>query len=130
MEKRVNSSSGASDPQSDVFFNYREKEPLMAEKEQAKEKDVDQVVRYLTTTFNKAKTGTDRAFRGKTVGPNKAYIIETEFAYRLNEVMRGPRCMLQKNIAECNDFIDQVVSYFAQEKPSTTTTPPPEQPVS
>lgn len=95
----------------------------MAEKEQAKEKDVDQVVRYLTTTFNKAKAGLDRAFRGKTIGPNRAYIMETEFAYRLNEVMQGPRCMLQKNIAECNDFIDQVMTYLAQEKPSSEPTP-------
>jgi hypothetical protein len=88
----------------------------MAEKEQAKEKDVEQVVRYLTTTFNKAKGGLDRAFRGKTSGPNSTYIIETEFAYLLNEVMQGPRCLLQRNIAECNEFIDQVMGIAAEEK--------------
>lgn len=88
----------------------------MAEKEQAKEKDVEQVVRYLTATFNKAKSGLERAFRGKTSGPNSTYIIETEFAYLLNEVMQGPRCLLQRNIAECNDFIDQVIGLVNEEK--------------
>jgi hypothetical protein len=95
----------------------------MAEKEQAKEKDIEQVVRYLTTTFNKAKAGAERAFRGKNIGPNKAYIMETEFAYLLNEVMQGPRCMLQKNITECNSFIDQVVTHFAEEKTASVKTP-------
>lgn len=88
----------------------------MTEKEHNKEKDVEQVVRYLTTTFNKAKAGMERAFRGKTSGPNKTYEIETEFAYRLNEVMVGPRCMLQKNIAECNNYIDHVVSLAAEKE--------------
>lgn len=88
----------------------------MAEKEQAKEKDVEQVVRYLTTTFNKAKLGTERAFRGKTSGPNEAYVMETEFAYLLNDVIQGPRCLLQKHIAECNDFIDQVMTLAAEKR--------------
>lgn len=88
----------------------------MAEKDIAKEKDIEQVVRYLTTTFNKAKAGSERAFRGKTIGPNEAYIMETEFAYLLNEVMQGPRCMLQRSIAECNDFIDQVITHVAEGK--------------
>ena len=86
----------------------------MAGKELAKEKDVEQVVRYLTSAFNKATTNLDRAFRGKTSGPNKAYVIETEFAYRLNEVMQGPRCMLQRNITDCNEFIDAVVTELAE----------------
>lgn len=95
----------------------------MAEKEQAKEKDVDQVVRYLTTTFNKAKAGLDRAFRGKHSGPNEAYVMETEFAYLLNEVMQGPRSVLQKNIAECNNFIDQVITHVeAQQKAAEANT--------
>ena len=81
----------------------------MAEKEVAKEKDVDQVVRYLTSTFNKAKSKLERAARGKETGPNRAYVLETEFAYLLNEVIQGPRSVLQKNIAECNDFIDKVI---------------------
>lgn len=88
----------------------------MAEKEVAKEKDIEQVIRYLTSTFNKAKGKLERAFRGKEAGPNRAYVLETEFAYLLNEVMQGPRCVLQKNIAECNDFIDRVMTELAAEQ--------------
>lgn len=87
----------------------------MAGKELAKEKDVEQVVRYLTSAFNKATTDLDRAFRGKTSGQNKAYFLETEFAYLLNEVIQGPRCMLQRNITECNEFIDAVVQELAKD---------------
>ena len=74
-----------------------------------KEKDISQIVRYLTSTMNQALSGQDRAARHPKTGPNHAYIIQTEFAYLLNDVMQGPRCMLQKYIADCNDFIDQVV---------------------
>ncbi len=95
----------------------------MAEREQAKEKDIEQVVRYLTTTFNKAKSGLDRAFRGKRAGPNEAYVVETEFAYLLNEVMQGPRCVLQKNIAECNDFIDQVMTRASSKDQAADSAP-------
>ena len=81
----------------------------MSEKEQVKEKDVGQIVRYLTSTFNQATAKLERAFRGKTTGPNEAYILQTEFAYLLNEVMVCPRSLLQRNITECNNFIDEVV---------------------
>ena len=90
----------------------------MAERESAKEKDVEQVVRYLVSTFNKATASFERAFRGKKSGPNNAYIMETEFAYLLNEVMQGPRCLLQKNIAACNDFIAEVTDHVSKEKKS------------
>lgn len=86
----------------------------MAEKEVQKEKDVSQIVRYLTTTLNQAMSGMERPFRGKKAGPNEAYIIQTEFAFLLNDVMQGPRCMLQKHIADCNEFIDQVVQELAK----------------
>ena len=86
----------------------------MAEKEVKTEKDVSQIVRYLTTTMNQAMSGMERPFRSKKSGPNEAYIIQTEFAFLLNEVMQGPRCMLQKHIADCNEFIDQVVQEMAK----------------
>ena len=87
----------------------------MVEKDQPKEKDVGQIIRYLTTTFNQATSKMERPFRGKTSGPNKAYIIQTEFAYLLNELTMGPRSVLQKNIAACNDFIDQIIQHEAKE---------------
>jgi hypothetical protein len=74
-----------------------------------KEKDVHQIVRYLTSTLNQAMTGHDRPYRDDRKGANASYIIQTEFAYLLNEVMMCPRCMLQKSISDCNEFIDQVI---------------------
>ena len=87
----------------------------MAEKEVVqKEKDVSQIVRYLTSTLNQAMQGLDRPVRTDKNGPNNSYIIQVEFAHLLNDVMQGPRCMLQKYIAECNEFIDQVVQEVAK----------------
>lgn len=90
----------------------------MAEREAPKEKDIGQIVRYLVSTFNQATGRLDRAFRSKTGGPNRTYILQTEFAYLLNEVVQGPRCVLQKNIAACNEFIDQVVQQLNAESDS------------
>lgn len=86
----------------------------MAEKptqaERPKERDVDSIVRYLTTTFNTATSKMEKPFRNSKTGEsNQAYKFQTEFAFRLNEVMQGPRGVLQKNIAECNGFIDEVM---------------------
>lgn len=81
----------------------------MAEaKKAAPEKDITQIVRYLTGTFNTVISGLDRPARVKGIA-NEAYELQLEFAYRLNEVMQGPRSLLQKNIADCNEFIDQVM---------------------
>jgi hypothetical protein len=87
----------------------------MAEKEAPKEKDVGQIVRYLVSTFNQATSRLERAFRSKTAGPNRAYYLQTEFAYLLNEVVQGPRCILQKNISACNDYIDGTVQMLNEE---------------
>lgn len=81
----------------------------MAEKPQvAPVKDITQIVRYLTNTFNFAISSLDKAARTK-IGPNLAYSHQTEFAYRLNEVMQGSRSLLQRNITECNEYIDEVM---------------------
>lgn len=76
---------------------------------EVKEKDIGQIVRYLTSTLNQVTSKLDKAFRGRKTGPNEAYVIQTEFAYLLNELMQGPKCMQQKYISDCNDFIDQVI---------------------
>lgn len=89
---------------------------VVQNKEAPKEKDINQIVRYLTTTLNRATADLEKPFRGATTGANKAYIIQTEFAYLLNEIMQGPRCMLQKNIVDCNEFLDQVIQDIAKEK--------------
>ena len=83
------------------------------------EKDVDQVVRYLTSTFNRARAGLPRAQRDQNSGANDTYIMETEFAFRLNEVMQGPRSTLQHSITLCNEFIDETMIYVNKQKAST-----------
>jgi hypothetical protein len=56
----------------------------------------------------------ERAARTEKSGPNRAYLLQTEFAYKLNEVMMCHPSILQKNIAECNEFIDEVVQLINQ----------------
>lgn len=76
---------------------------------EVKEKDIGQIVRYLTSTFDRATNKLERPFRSEKAGPNEAYIMQSEFAYLLNELMQAPKCMQQKYISDCNDFIDQVI---------------------
>lgn len=88
----------------------------MAERE-TKEKDVGQIVRYLTGTFNQVTSRLDRAARaGKPPVANRAYLLQRDFAYLINEVMQGPRCMLQKNITECNEYLDNLVQELGSER--------------
>lgn len=77
---------------------------------QSKERDINGIVRYLTATFATASNKLPRAAR-TTDGPNDTYKFQTEFAYRLHEVMVGPKGALQRNIALCNEFIDFVIQY-------------------
>lgn len=87
----------------------------MAEKEAPKEKDVGQIIRYLTATFNQATSRLERPFRSKVGNANESYKLQTEFAYLLNEVAQGPRCVLQRNITLCNEFIDQLIQTLSNE---------------
>jgi hypothetical protein len=87
------------------------------EKREVKEKDIAQIVRYLTSTFNQATSGMERAFRGKESGPNEAYVKQTMFAYALNDLIQGPKCMQQKYISDCNEIIDGImIERAAREK--------------
>jgi hypothetical protein len=78
----------------------------MTDKFIPKERDVGRIIQYLTNTFNEVISNLDRPARinGKA---NQSYSLQTEFAYLLNEVAQGPKSILQKNIAACNEFIDQ-----------------------
>lgn len=87
----------------------------MTETEVSKEKDVGQIIRYLTSTFNQATMSLPRPMRSVAEGANETYKMQTEFAYLLNEVAQGPRCLLQKNIAACNEYIDQLIQQLNQQ---------------
>jgi hypothetical protein len=77
-------------------------------------KDITSIVRYLVKTFNLACSSLERAARTEKGGANRAYLLQTEFAYKLNEVMMCHPSILQKNIADCNEFIDEVVQLISQ----------------
>lgn len=84
----------------------------MATKQQAtpaQPRNINQIVKYLTNTFNTVTSKLDKAVWHQTTGPNEAYILQSEFAYLLNEVMMCAPCMIQKNIGACNDYIDRLI---------------------
>lgn len=82
-----------------------------------KVQDPNDVARRLTHTFNKVTSALPRAARDpKTKERNRLYIMQTEFAYRLNELtLCGPGAM-QYNIARCNEYIDQVMQEIMREQ--------------
>lgn len=82
----------------------------------SEKKDIERVLSYLTHSYNKATSGLERAFRGKNTGPNLAYILDTEMAYLLNEIQRGPKSMTQVAISNCNQFIAEVVEEVEKHK--------------
>lgn len=82
------------------------------EEKVVKTRDIAQVVRYLTKTFNTATAKLERASRvGKPPTSNTAYIMQSEFACLLNELMQAPPCVQPKWIADCNEYIDYAMTY-------------------
>ncbi len=80
----------------------------MAEKPSQQTRDLSQVIKYLTTTFNNLTSKLEKP--GWTnIGPNQTYVFQSEFAYLIHEITMGAPCMIQKNIGACNDYIDYVV---------------------
>lgn len=81
----------------------------MADKPNTPTKDVSQILRFLTNTFNTVTSSLPRA--SNTNGRmNVAYRLQTEFAYLLNEIVMGPPCMFQRNIGICNEYTDYIMS--------------------
>lgn len=70
----------------------------------SKEKDIKQIIRYLTVSFGQAMAKHERA-AWTDQGPNSTYRLEQDFMYYIDDITRGPRCMMQKSISDCNDFI-------------------------
>lgn len=72
-----------------------------------KEIDISRSIRYLTHTFNQATSKMDRPWRNTKTGQSNAlYMMQREFAYRLNEIVMAPRSVTAKAIADCNAYID------------------------
>ena len=69
--------------------------------------DVNAVIFNLNQYFKKITQDFPRASRDRGVA-NETYRIEFEFAHVLNEIARGPDCMLTYNISKANEFLDLV----------------------
>jgi len=94
----------------------------MAKVEQQKEQkeiNIDQVVRYLSYTFEKATQGMGKAIRyidpeTKKVAKTDAYNFQVDFCYLIDEIQRGPKCLVQKAISDCNNLIEQAANLKSQ----------------
>lgn len=81
----------------------------MAEKSNIR--DINQIISYLNNTFKRVTEKYDRPNWNYKTGANNLYILQTEFAYLIHEIMIGVPCMVQRNIALCNEFIDEIVQH-------------------
>ena len=92
----------------------------MAKTEQ-KEINVEQVVRYLSYTFDKATQGMGKASRYKDPDTKKivktdAYLYQVDFCYLIDEIQNGPKCLIQKAISDCNELIERAANTKKQEQ--------------
>lgn len=73
--------------------------------------NVSMVVSYLTNSFQKAmsSSGLKKAVRdSQTKVVNEAYKLESDFAYLIDDIVRGPTCLLTHHIAKANEFISSI----------------------
>lgn len=79
-----------------------------------KEIDVKQVTRYLSRAFATATKDLGRAVRFKNDDgkweTTKLYNLQVSFTYLLDEIQRGPTCLVTHHIAKANSLIDSVKS--------------------
>lgn len=76
--------------------------------EQKKERDIEQVIRYLTKMFENVTQNMERPKRDNS-GANKLYRLQSEFAYLINEMTMCPPCLQQIPIAAANELIDSIL---------------------
>lgn len=69
--------------------------------------DIDHVCQHLTWLFDRA---TESFKTGAAVKGTKLYELQVEFCYFLNEIRMGHAYIVPKVIADCNSFIDGIVS--------------------
>lgn len=85
---------------------------MAEQKEREKEIDVKKVVDYLSHSFSAATKGMGRAYRMKNekgvFETTATYDLQVEFCYLVDNIQRGPKCLLPKVIAEANDLIKKI----------------------
>lgn len=92
-------------------------------KEQQKEIDVNRVVSHLNHLFTEATARFERAqspyiFKEEKLSvraPNATYVWQVEFCYLINEILRGPKYIVPKIIADANELIDEIKQTVIEE---------------
>lgn len=89
------------------------------EQKEQKEINIEQVVRYLSYTFEKAIQGKGKALRyidseTKKIVKTDVYNFQVDFCYLIDEIQRGPKCLVQKAISDCNNLIEQAANFNPQ----------------
>jgi hypothetical protein len=72
--------------------------------------DIQRVVDHLGHAFAIATKDIGRAGRvaspvTNNLVPNELYKLQVKFSYMIDDIMRGPRYIAPKIIADCNEFI-------------------------
>ena len=71
----------------------------------------DRVLEYLSKAFHSA---TQRAVRARILNRDNGkgsdlYIMQVDFCYMQDDIMRGPSYIVPKRISEANELIDSIV---------------------
>ena len=75
--------------------------------------EVQRVVDHLGHAFSIATKDMPRAARVGVEGsngpvPNELYQLQVTFSYMIDDIVRGPRYIAPKIIADCNEFIAKI----------------------
>lgn len=84
----------------------------MSKQEKEKEINIDQVCSYLSHVFAKKTQRMEKAAaqygsKGK-VKSTPLYDLQMEMSYILDEIQRGPKCLVTHVIAKANEFLDKI----------------------
>lgn len=84
-------------------------------KEEKKEIDTTEVVKYLSRSFNRATSNASNHLGNKAVrvvdgkvNPTELYQLQVDFCYLLDNIMRGPTYIAPKFIQEANELIASI----------------------
>ncbi len=84
-----------------------------------KEIDTQQVIRFLTHSFASITQGMGKAIRSvdnKKVTTTPLYEFQVEFCHMIHDIGYGPKYLIPKVIADCNEFIRKINENRQQEK--------------
>lgn len=74
--------------------------------DQKKKIDTDQVSKYLQRAFSNAQSKAVSSLGHDNSRGSKLYEFQTEFAYLLDDIQRGPSYIVSMKISEANKLIE------------------------